>query len=429
MNMVKSLDHQLILSGAVEEEGQAEFTTPVSPTHYKLVGQGLPDGTWDFQGQDTRCSTHAIHTYVAAMIPALARRLIDTYVPTGGSVLDPFCGGGAVLVEAVRSGREAVGRDVSNLAVLVSKAKTTHIDVESILRTGARVLDQSKGYAGPPLRFGKAEYVEFWFKDYMLLPLTALKLAVDAIESPDLRTLFRVLFSTTVRNVSLTYRNEVRLRRISTEEQEKFNPDIYAEFVGQVKLAAERVPQLPVTARADVEKEDSRHLRLADEAVDAVICSPPYGDERNGVNYTQFAKNMLYWLGYSRQDLRDSKGLSLGWGKAERVIPHSVTLLNALEAMQDNPVAVHEATAFYADYYEALSQLSRVVRERVIIVIGSRVLHRTVLNNAQITTELMATIGIPLEVAHFRRLPSKRLPKMREFGAAIDQEAILVFKK
>jgi len=396
---------------------------------FKSAGQGLSDGAWDFKGQDTRCSTHVIHTYVAAMIPALARKLIDTYVPIGGSVLDPFCGGGAVLVETIRSGREAVGRDINNLAVLVSKAKTTYIDGESILRIGALVLDQAKRYNGPELCFGKSEYVEFWFKDYMLLPLTALKVSIDAIESPDLRTLFRVLFSTTVRNVSLTYRNEVRLRRISTAEQEKFNPDVFAEFAGQVKLAAQRVPQLPLTARADVEKEDSRHLRLSNETLDAVICSPPYGDERNGVNYTQFAKNMLYWLGYSRQELKDSKGLSLGWGKAKRVVPHSITLLNALEAMQDNPISVHEAIAFYSDYCEALSRLVRVVRQRVIIVIGSRVLHRTVLNNAQITVELMDSMGIPLEVAHFRRLPSKRLPKMREFGAAIDQEAILVFKK
>ncbi len=395
----------------------------------RSVVQGSPDGAWDFQGQDTQCSTHAIHTYVAAMIPALARKLIDTYVPTGGSVLDPFCGGGAVLVEAIRSGRKATGRDINNLAVLVSKAKTTYIECERISRMGEQVLEQAKGYNGPPIRFGKSEYVEFWFKDYMLLPLTALKVSIDAIESPALRTLFRVLFSTTVRNVSLTYRNEVRLRRMSAAEQEKFNPDVFAEFAGRVRLAVQRIPQLPVSAQADVEKEDSRHLGFSNETLDAVICSPPYGDERNGVNYTQFAKNMLYWLGYSRQELRDSKGLSLGWGKTERLAPPSTTLLNALETMQDNPIAVQEAIAFYADYYDALKQLARVVRHRVIIVIGSRVLHRTILNNAKITAELMDTIGVSLEATHFRRLPSKRLPKMREFGAAIDQEAILVFKK
>ena len=402
-----------------------------SPQDYSTldsIGQGFPDGTWDFQGQNTQYSTHAIHTYVAAMIPALARKLIDTYVPPRGSVLDPFCGGGAVLVEAIRSGRTAVGRDVNNLAILVSKAKTTYIDGESVRKIGEQVIKQAKRYDGPPVRFKKSEYVEFWFKDYMFLPLTGLKVAIDAIKSPDLSTLYKVLFSTTVRNVSLTYRNEVRLRRMSVAEQERFNPDVFKEFEEQVKLAVQRVPELPTTARADVKKEDSCHLSLSNDNLDAVICSPPYGDERNGVNYTQFAKNMLYWLGYSRQELSDSKNQSLGWGKADRIVPPSRTLLNSLETIQDNTLAIREAIAFYSDYYKALRQLARVTRQRIVIVIGSRVLNSTILDNAQITVDLMDAIGLPLEAVHYRRLPSKRLPKMREFGAAIDKETILVFK-
>lgn len=110
-------------------------------------------------------------------------------------------------------------------------------------------------------------------------------------------------------------------------------------------------------------------------------------------------------------------------------MPPSRTLLDSLELISDNPTAVREAVAFYADYYKALHQLARVARSRIIIVIGNRVLHKQVLDNAQITAELMDAIGVQLEEFHFRGLPTKRLPKMREFGAAIDQEAILVFKK
>jgi DNA modification methylase len=112
------------------------------------VINGVPDGCWDFASQDTQYATHGIHTYVAAMIPALARQLIDTYAPTRGTVLDPFCGGGAVLVETIRSGRQAIGRDINALAVLVSRAKTTHIEAEEIRITGAMVLAQAMEYQG-----------------------------------------------------------------------------------------------------------------------------------------------------------------------------------------------------------------------------------------------------------------------------------------
>ena len=413
---------------ATQHQAQTSAAAPEASGRRQLMA-GTPDGEWDFAGQDTQYATHGIHTYVAAMIPALARKLIDTYVPPGGMVLDPFCGGGAVLVEALRSGRPAVGNDINPLAVLVSQAKTTHIEAGAIHAAGRRILAQARAYDGLPLTFDKSDYVDYWFKDYMLTPLTALRKAIDRLRNPAVRTLFQVLFSATVRSVSLTHRNEVRLRRMTPQQQEAFNPDVFAVFERYIALATERIPTLPPGSRASITRGDTRHLSLPNDAVDALLCSPPYGDERNGVNYTQFSKNMLYWLGYGRQDMRGSKGKTLGWGKEERAVPPSRTLFAATERISDNLASAREAVAFYADYYEALREMARVTRNRIIIVIGNRVLNQQVLDNAQITVELMDAIGVPLEHCHFRNLPTKRLPRMREAGAAIDQEAVLVFKK
>ena len=63
------------------------------------------------------------------------------------------------------------------------------------------------------------------------------------------------------------------------------------------------------------------------------------------------------------------------------------------------------------------------------IVIGQRVLRDTVFDNGVITAELMGNIGVPLSEVFYRQLPSKRLPKMRRYGAAINREAILVFRR
>ena len=388
------------------------------------------DGLWDFAGADTQYGTHGLHTYVAAMVPALARQLIDTYAPAGGTVLDPFCGGGAVLVEALRSGRKAVGRDINPLAALVSQAKTTHIDAAEIRAAGAEVLARAESYAGPPLRFPRSDYVEFWFKEYMLLPLTGLRYAIDALLDARRRTLFQVLFSATVRSVSLTHRNEVRLRRMTPEQQAAFNPEVLGVFDKYLALAAERVPELSPGYRADVQQGDARQLDYVNNnAADVIVCSPPYGDERNGISYTQFAKNMLRWLGYTPKAIRQAKDSTLGWGQGQRAVPPSPSLFDALNRLADRPKAMQEAVAFYADYYDALREMARVAGQRIIIVIGNRVLNKQTLDNAQITVELLDTLGIPLEARHDRSLPTKRLPKMREAGAAIDREAVLVFRK
>src|SRR6266545_581035 len=89
----------------------------------------------NFMGVETQHATHSMHPYVAAINPPLAASLIEHYVPKGELVLDPFCGGGGVLIEAVLHGRRACGCDVNPLAVLMSRAKTTHLASAKTLPT------------------------------------------------------------------------------------------------------------------------------------------------------------------------------------------------------------------------------------------------------------------------------------------------------
>jgi len=395
----------------------------------QLMTEFLHDDTWDFNGVDTQYATHGLHTYLAAMIPQLAHRLIEMYVPPRASILDPFCGGGAVLVESLLNGRHATGRDINDLAVLISKAKTTHVPQAQIADTRAVVLEQALHYRGEPLSFAPTDHVDYWFKPEAMPPLTALRRAIDEIADDQLNTLFSAIFSATVRDVSLTYRNEIRLRRMTEEELGRFNPNVFERFDNRARVAELQVGHLPQEARADVGRADARAMEFADDQFTAIVCSPPYGDERNGVPYIQFSRNMLMWLGFTRDEVMEAKADTLGWAKKDNEEPPSNTLSAALAAIEHNPTAYREALAFYDDYHRALKEMVRVTAERIVIVIGQRVLSGTIFDNASITVDLMVQLGASLEARHRRKLPTKRLPKMREFGAAIDTEHILVFRK
>lgn len=386
------------------------------------------DVDWDFRGCKTQYGTHGIHTYVAAMIPPLARKLIELYAPQKGIILDPFCGGGAVLVEAVRAGHTAIGRDVNELAVLISKAKTTRIDPTQATEFTDDIISGLKLTPQMPLFDSN---LRFWFKDEHLAPLHALRMSIDEHVQGDspLLSFFLTMFSATVRDVSLTYRNEIRLRRMTPTEIDNFKVDPIDRFQKRVKQASAAVAELPQGIDTDIRTGNVQSISLGDDECSAIVCSPPYGDERNGVSYTQFSKNMLRWLGYSSENIKKSKDQTLGWGKAERITPNSLTLERALNAISEFPASVKEAIAFYADYQSALAEMARVTRGPVVIVIGQRVLRDTIFDNGAITIELMQNIGVSLVEAFHRTLPSKRLPKMRKFGAAINREAILVFRK
>jgi 16S rRNA G966 N2-methylase RsmD len=59
------------------------------------------------------------------MHPTIARAAIGRFCPPGGSALDPFCGSGTVLVEALAGGRRGHGIDASPLAVAIARVRTT----------------------------------------------------------------------------------------------------------------------------------------------------------------------------------------------------------------------------------------------------------------------------------------------------------------
>ena len=59
----------------------------------------------------------------------------------GDVVLDPFCGGGTTLVEALAAGRIAAGSDISELAVYLARAKTTPLSKKQLDKVGSWVAE------------------------------------------------------------------------------------------------------------------------------------------------------------------------------------------------------------------------------------------------------------------------------------------------
>src|ERR1051325_8296373 len=69
--------------------------------------------------------THGFYKYPARFSPTFARAAIEAFTEPGDVVLDPHVGGGTSLVEAIASGRHAIGIDISELAEFVATVKTT----------------------------------------------------------------------------------------------------------------------------------------------------------------------------------------------------------------------------------------------------------------------------------------------------------------
>ena len=84
---------------------------------------------------------------------------------------------------------------------------------------------------------------------------------------------------------------------------------------------------------------------------------------------------------------------------------------------------------FYLDYLDGLKQIASVAQERVIIVIGDRVLSRTRINNGHITTDFMRELGWGLEHYYTRQLIKKRIANLGGDGGGISLEHVMVFRR
>lgn len=391
----------------------------------------LYESDLSFAGHDSQYSLHALHPYVAAINPPLVRKLIETYVPKGENILDPFCGGGGVLLEAALHNHKSAGGDVNPLSVILSKAKTTYIEQKKIQRAFTAIIDLTEKQQ--TTRIEISPQLAFWFKSDSLPIINSLINSINTVTGSDnvLNNIFKAIFSATVRDVMLTYRGEVRLRKLREEDLNKFNPDVLKSFAKRYKIALERITTLPIGSSSDIAIRDIKKLDFKDESFHSIICSPPYADDKNGVGYFQFSKNMLEWLGYSKEDISNHKKLFLGASKELSKLPKSDSLELSLDnvAKRNSNNHYNEAVSFYNDYNLGLLEMNRVARKNIIIVIGNRVLSRTQFDNAQITVDFFNNIGVSLKHHYIRELRKKRIANMGGDGGGIAKEHILVFQK
>ncbi|MFW9990965.1 MAG: DNA methyltransferase [Candidatus Odinarchaeota archaeon] len=77
---------------------------------------------------------YVMHKYFARKQADVIREYIQFYSKEGEIVLDPFCGSGVMVGEALRSGRKAIGIDINPVSIFITKNTVTPVDKIAIMR-------------------------------------------------------------------------------------------------------------------------------------------------------------------------------------------------------------------------------------------------------------------------------------------------------
>lgn len=88
--------------------------------------------------------THSFYRYPARFGETFVREAVRSFSREGDTVLDPFCGGGTTVVEALVAGRRAIGVDLSELALFIARAKSTPLSPRQLQAVGVWLDEVSK---------------------------------------------------------------------------------------------------------------------------------------------------------------------------------------------------------------------------------------------------------------------------------------------
>lgn len=253
-----------------------------------------------------RAHVHGFHAYPARAHPVTARRLVEAFAPARGLVLDPFCGSGTILIEAMLAGRDALGTDLNPLAVMLARAKTyprkpevTAALIESAKEVAAFADARRKAKLGATRRLPQEDVSVF--APHVLLEMDGLRAGIEKAP-PEARPDLQLVLS------SILVKLSAKRGDTSDEPMEKRVSAGYPArlFVRKTEELAQRYAELATALpspppRGRVLLDDAQKLaKVEDASVDAVITSPPYVAT---YDYLAHHELRMRWLGLDMRRL------------------------------------------------------------------------------------------------------------------------------
>lgn len=410
-------------------------------------------------------ATHLLHPYPAKLLPHIPRFFLSTDLLSepGDLVLDPFCGSGTVLLEALLSNRRAVGADANPLARLISLVKVTPLNDGAIRKALARVLRwaQSQQATKTP----DVVNLEYWFYPHVIRQLSALQQAIFRLRNRQARDFLLVCLSVCARRVSRADPRlsvPVRLNGDEYKASHKFHQatkrrlqrlkrtNVFKIFTAIATTNITRLGQISrkiqprVTTsmatdarRIEAQTVDGRLRRLRKNTVSLAITSPPYAGAQKYVRATSLS---LGWLGLCPSSrLRATERECIGrehFAKSEyceRVEPKVTAAARRLRPVRrDNPLRAHIASVYLNEMSAAIQELWRVIRPggHVVFVVGDNHVNGRPFRTSRYLQTVFESTGFKtklrlIDAIHSRGLMTKR----NKTASVITREWVFLFHK
>lgn len=426
--------------------------------------------------------THHLHPYPGKLLSYIPAFFLsdENLIPQNGIVLDPFCGSGTVLLEALVNPhikRSAYGVEVNPLARLLSRVKTTPLGIDKLHALKRELMESEEDLTTDDVTFNN---MEMWFTEASRKKLQALLHKINRIEVGPYRDFFLACFSRVIRKCSLAdpnipppvllstakYKGGGRHKKVLAHLKRSQDPDVNGIFsviadgnIARIRSLNDSIHNLDVKAR--IIGKDARDIRfgnykntggISDKAkklpngsISAVITSPPYLTAQKYVRSTRLE---LLWLGlatdksittighntigneHAPQSAHISDDMKLIWGKYESELPELKWKLQQLR--KQSLERAKDVALYFYNMKKVLLEMHRVLKKGApaIIVMGNSKVSGQPFETHRYLIRVAENVGFKLKVTLRDPIRSRGMLSGRHItGGYIEDEYVMVLVK
>ncbi len=437
----------------------------IQPSIQHKIPQASPElDTWSFNGNSRREHEHGYFHYPAMMVPQMITKIIKELEEKDeiNVIGDPFAGSGTVLTESMLHGKSFIGKDINPLAILLCKTKSGPFFSDALQDKSKKLMQNIQNDKSFMIDVSFPN-INKWFQPTVQIELAKIRRAILKEKSLWARRFFWIVLAETVRLTSnsristyklhirpheeMLHRNNLDVKGIFTKILQK---NLQFHFTQQNYLKDKNLlDKGKYKPTIEINFQDARTTKASQNALcDAIITSPPYGDNTTTVPYGQFSYLPLQWIDILDIDpeitpeyIQSAYGIdakSLGGSKKvlssekEFLCDISPALKRYIDQLATHPADREKRIlAFFRDFHSCLLPTCEMLKEngKMVWILGNRQVGGIQVPFDQILPDMLQKYNIHLETSLIRPIPGKRMASKNNISDTISKEIVLIFTK
>ncbi|MFC5501316.1 DNA methyltransferase [Lysinimonas soli] len=404
--------------------------------------------TWGSNRDSPELPFQGWRRFKEAFAPELVARAIEECELTVQAVVDPFCGSGTTALTAQFLGAHPVSVEINPYLADLAEAKLATYDLAAVeadfreaIRESVTAEIEREAARLPPTFREPGKKGRWIFKAETADQILGLRVAIERLEEPSHRRLFKALLGGVLVDVSNTrISGKGRRYRQNWAHRQASPAELLAAFESRTSLALRDLRQFGQRPGRSYQlvRDDSRAVTYEPDTFELSVFSPPYP---NSFDYTDVYNIELWMLGYleSFEDngrlRRSTLSSHVQVGRAFAAAPvgsdHLLETLSALNDRRDalwDPRIADMVGAYFSDLLSVTDNVAKAMKRRgeIWMIVGDSRYAGVDVPVATIMAELAPAIG--LSVLRMEASRSMRASP-QQGGAEILPETLLVLKR